>query len=75
VPIASARSPNHQIVREMMKSNHFHELVREREVTTGFLDDAVLKKMLLFYGKKYGRIEFMFQENIKTSVTREQHHF
>ena len=55
-----------EVLAFCVMGNHFHVLVREREVTPGFLDDALLKKkMLQLYGKKKGQIEFMFHEDMR----------
>jgi putative transposase len=55
-----------EVLAFCVMGNHFHVLVREREVAPGFLDDALLKKkMLQLYGRKKGQIEFMFHENMR----------
>jgi putative transposase len=55
-----------EVLAFCVMGNHFHVLVREREVKVGYLNDRLLKqKMLLLYGKKKGQIEFMFHENMR----------
>jgi putative transposase len=55
-----------EVLAFCVMGNHFHVLVREREVAPGFLDDALLKrKMLQLYGKKKGQVEFMFHQNMR----------
>jgi REP element-mobilizing transposase RayT len=55
-----------EVLAFCVMGNHFHVLVREREVTPGFLDDGLLKKkMLQLYGKKKGQMEFMFHEDMR----------